>query len=416
MRKLGIFMFLLLGLFLSSCDIEGNIDDDIVDGIKNAIEDFNPDALDDIDDALKLVTGGSVEGSIKENGTMIYYFYLPSALEVVIDIESDFDSKVVVRNFETKAIVFDGDESIYGDVYTILSLEAGNYELEVSGFNSVAAGNFTVSIGTDDIFYDIELNQAKSMSIANDVVHESIRTFSRQMRELRAAQLAADGGESHYQALPVVVASLRNHYEKSHTAAAKALLDPRFRLEFKVNVISRSSGKILHTLSGSQGGSGGEKEIIASYVLTASLSYALCPDVSARYTASYEVMSQQATVLYNAACPVCRAEIDHYADYSAQNSLSIRFQDLNASQLTHWGLTKDEATKRLHVMKDEMLFSGIPAFLVLWQEMPRYRRWARFVALPGIYWLAVRTYDHILAPALYRWHQLRQKRIAGTST
>lgn len=118
--------------------------------------------------------------------------------------------------------------------------------------------------------------------IANDVVHESIRTFSRQMRELRAAQLAADDGESHYRALQVVVASLRNHYEKSHTAAAKALLDPRFRLEFKVNVISRSSGEILHTLSGSQGGSGGEKEIIASYVLTASLSYALCPDGSSK--------------------------------------------------------------------------------------------------------------------------------------
>lgn len=116
--------------------------------------------------------------------------------------------------------------------------------------------------------------------IANDVVHESIRTFSRQMRELRAAQLAADDGESHYRALQVVVASLRNHYEKSHTAPAKALLDPRFRLEFKVNVIARSNGEILHTLSGSQGGSGGEKEIIASYVLTASLSYALCPDGS----------------------------------------------------------------------------------------------------------------------------------------
>ena len=34
--------------------------------------------------------------------------------------------------------------------------------------------------------------------------------------------------------------------------------------------------------TGSQGGSGGEKEIIASYVLTASLSYALCPDGASR--------------------------------------------------------------------------------------------------------------------------------------
>jgi uncharacterized protein YPO0396 len=116
--------------------------------------------------------------------------------------------------------------------------------------------------------------------VANYVVHESIRTFSRHMTALRAAQLAADDGQDHYKALQVVIATLRNHYEKSHTAPAKALLDPRFRLEFKVSVIDRLTGDVLETRSGSQGGSGGEKEIIASYVLTASLSYALCPDGS----------------------------------------------------------------------------------------------------------------------------------------
>ncbi len=35
---------------------------------------------------------------------------------------------------------------------------------------------------------------------------------------------------------------------------------------------------MVEVRTGSQGGSGGEKEIIASYILTASLSYALCPD------------------------------------------------------------------------------------------------------------------------------------------
>ena len=42
-------------------------------------------------------------------------------------------------------------------------------------------------------------------------------------------------------------------------------------------MIDRADGRVIETRSGSQGGSGGEKEIIASYVLTASLSYALCP-------------------------------------------------------------------------------------------------------------------------------------------
>ena len=48
-------------------------------------------------------------------------------------------------------------------------------------------------------------------------------------------------------------------------------------MQFAVWVIERDTGKIIEKRTSSQGGSGGEKEIIASYVLTASLSYALCP-------------------------------------------------------------------------------------------------------------------------------------------
>ena len=47
-------------------------------------------------------------------------------------------------------------------------------------------------------------------------------------------------------------------------------------------MIDREGNNLIETRTGSQGGSGGEKEIIASYVLTASLSYALCPDGSSR--------------------------------------------------------------------------------------------------------------------------------------
>ncbi len=127
-------------------------------------------------------------------------------------------------------------------------------------------------------------------------------------------------------------------------------------------------------------------------------------------------MTDETHVLYNAACPVCRAEIDHYAAYSAQNALPIRFEDLNTGQLDAWGLTKEDATRRLHVMKGGALYSGIPAFLVLWQDMPRYRWLARVVALPGVNWFAVQTYDHVLAPLLYRRHMRRQRKLAETSS
>jgi predicted DCC family thiol-disulfide oxidoreductase YuxK len=128
------------------------------------------------------------------------------------------------------------------------------------------------------------------------------------------------------------------------------------------------------------------------------------------------MMTENTRVLYNADCPVCRAEIDHYAAYSAKNALPIRFDDLNSDALKAWGLSTDAATRRLHVLKNGTLYSGIPAFVALWQDMPRYRKLARVVALPGVHWLAVQTYDHILAPLLYRWHLRRQKRVAETST
>jgi len=118
--------------------------------------------------------------------------------------------------------------------------------------------------------------------VATSVLHESLRTFNKAQTRLASARFADDDGESHFKALQSIVALLRDACERKRTQGARALLDPRYRLEFKVSVIDRSDGRIIENRRGSQGGSGGEKEIIASYVLTASLSYALCPDGSNR--------------------------------------------------------------------------------------------------------------------------------------
>lgn len=118
--------------------------------------------------------------------------------------------------------------------------------------------------------------------VANKVVHENLRTFTRANTALASSRFVEDGGESQYKALQHIITLLRDACERQRTLGARALLDPRFRLEFKVAVIDRADGHVIEIRSGSQGGSGGEKEIIASYVLTASLSYALCPDGSAR--------------------------------------------------------------------------------------------------------------------------------------
>ena len=109
------------------------------------------------------------------------------------------------------------------------------------------------------------------------VLHPSLQNLNKALAHLRSERLRDDGGHSHYQALQTLVELLREHATNRRTKAAQALLDARYRLQFAVHVLDRASGQVLERRTGSQGGSGGEKEIIASYVLTASLSYALCP-------------------------------------------------------------------------------------------------------------------------------------------
>ncbi len=126
------------------------------------------------------------------------------------------------------------------------------------------------------------------------------------------------------------------------------------------------------------------------------------------------IMTEDTRVLYNADCPVCSFEIDHYAKYSEGRALPIRFEDLNCIDMTDWGLSRDKAARRLYVLRGGQMYSGIPAFIVLWQDMPRYRWLARIVSLPGLHWLASKAYDHVLAPLIYQWHLRRQA--AATST
>jgi uncharacterized protein YPO0396 len=119
--------------------------------------------------------------------------------------------------------------------------------------------------------------------VVQDVTHESLRTLERARKQLRAvalqsAEVNKDNGERHYKALQQVVQLIREAADKKHTVGARALLDPRYRVEFHAVEIERATETTKDQFKGSQGGSGGEKEIIASYILTASLCYALSPD------------------------------------------------------------------------------------------------------------------------------------------
>jgi uncharacterized protein YPO0396 len=111
---------------------------------------------------------------------------------------------------------------------------------------------------------------------------ERLRSLNIAMQKVRHAALKDDGGEGHFKALQEMVAILKEAGENRRLQGSKALLDPRFRLQFFVVEVDRKTGDRSPPRTGSQSGSGGEKELMASHILTASLSYALCPPAATR--------------------------------------------------------------------------------------------------------------------------------------
>ena len=107
------------------------------------------------------------------------------------------------------------------------------------------------------------------------------------------------------------------------------------------------------------------------------------------------------TVLFNGDCKICNKEICVYQTYGAGRGLPIDFKDINAIDLAPLGLTRNETARQLHVIKNYELFKGVNAFVVLWNEMPRYRFLAKIFSLPVVTDLAQFFYYHIIARYLY---------------
>jgi uncharacterized protein YPO0396 len=131
----------------------------------------------------------------------------------------------------------------------------------------------------------VDFRQGQFLQLhAQTIGHPALQQMETAQRKLRQIVLSQrdDEGEGHYRALGEVVRLLRDAAEKRHTLGAQAMLDPRHRLQFSVVEVDRGTGRTSGARKGSQTGSGGEKEMMASYILTASLSYALCPDGATR--------------------------------------------------------------------------------------------------------------------------------------
>lgn len=89
------------------------------------------------------------------------------------------------------------------------------------------------------------------------------------------------------------------------------------------------------------------------------------------------------TVYYAGACPLCSAEIRHYAGQAGAERLC--FVDVASGSDTGADLARADAMKRFHVRRaDGRLLSGAEAFVAIWAQLPRWRWAARLARLPCV--------------------------------
>ena len=73
-------------------------------------------------------------------------------------------------------------------------------------------------------------------------------------------------------------------------------------------------------------------------------------------------------------------------------------------------LSKKDLIRRLHITKNNRVFSGLDAFLIVWSEIPRYKILAKFASIPGIYHIAWLIYEFIALILFYKnRHLLRNE-------
>ena len=74
------------------------------------------------------------------------------------------------------------------------------------------------------------------------------------------------------------------------------------------------------------------------------------------------------------------------------------------------GKSHRELIRRLHVIKDNEIYSGVRAFIIMWRNIPKYRWIGNIVAMPVIYHIGVILYEIIALFLFYKnRHQLNEK-------
>ncbi len=98
-------------------------------------------------------------------------------------------------------------------------------------------------------------------------------------------------------------------------------------------------------------------------------------------------------VYFNNSCSICRFEINHYKKITS----NIDWIDISSNKNTKKDTNLDERflLRRLHLFKNNTLYSGIDALIELWIEIPRYKFLGNLLKKPVIYQISWIFYEII---------------------
>lgn len=108
-------------------------------------------------------------------------------------------------------------------------------------------------------------------------------------------------------------------------------------------------------------------------------------------------------VFFDGSCPLCRKEIGHYQRLDQRQQ--IDWLDLHSAeeQLTAHQITHKAAMQRLHAIdQHSQIQSGVAAFMLIWDNLPRYHYLAKLIRVLRLENLLEKAYCRF---ALWRFNR-----------
>lgn len=103
--------------------------------------------------------------------------------------------------------------------------------------------------------------------------------------------------------------------------------------------------------------------------------------------------SASVTMLYDGGCPLCSKEVAHYKRRDKHSRVNWVDIDADSQPLAQYGISQEAAMKRLHVIHNEKIVIGAPAFAAIWSQLPGYRLLVPVVKLKPIMWVLTKLYN-----------------------